>query len=143
MLQRQLCDLELILNGGFSPLESFMNKADYDSVVDTLRLTDGAVFAMPITLDVSKEDIESKHIVPGARITLRDSRDDAALAIITVEDVWQPDKVKEAVNVFGADDPAHPAVAYLRSQVNDYYIGGKLQAIQLPTHFDYVAFRCE
>lgn len=98
---------------------------------------------MPITLDISKEEIESKNIVPGARLTLRDSRDDQALAIITVEDIWQPDKVKEAINVFGADDAAHPAVAYLRNKVNDYYVGGKLQAIQLPTHFDYVALRCK
>ena len=98
---------------------------------------------MPITLDVSKEDIESKKIVPGARIALRDPRDDEALAIITVEDIYQPDKVKEAINVFGADDPAHPAVAYLRNKVNDYYVGGKLQAIHPPTHFDYVALRCE
>ena len=98
---------------------------------------------MPITLDVSKEDIESKKIVPSARIALRDPRDDEALAIITVEDIYQPDKVKEAINVFGADDPAHPAVEYLRNKVNDYYVGGKLQAIQPPTHFDYVALRCK
>ncbi|KAI0700917.1 ATP-sulfurylase [Cytidiella melzeri] len=141
LTERQLCDLELIMNGGFSPLESFMNKADYDSVVETLRLADGALFAMPITLDVSKEVIEDKKIAPGARIALRDPRDDQALAIITVEDIYQPDKVKEAVNVFGADDPAHPAVAYLRNKVQDYYVGGKLQAIQPPTHFDYVALR--
>ncbi|KAI0809149.1 ATP-sulfurylase [Irpex lacteus] len=141
LTERQLCDLELIINGGFSPLESFMNEADYKSVVDTLRLVDGNLFAMPITLDVSKEDIESKGIAPGARLVLRDPRDDQALAIITVDDIYQPDKVKEAVQVFGADDPAHPAVAYLRSKVKDFYVGGKLQAIQPPTHFDYVALR--
>ena len=61
----------------------------------------------------------------------------------TVDDVYEPDKVKEAVNVFGADDPAHPAVAYLRNTTKDFYVGGKLQAIQPPTHFDYVAYRCE
>ncbi|KAF7790304.1 hypothetical protein EIP86_001258 [Pleurotus ostreatoroseus] len=141
LTDRQLCDLELIMNGGFSPLESFMNQADYTSVVDTLCLADGALFAMPITLDVSKEDIDAKSIQPGARIVLRDPRDDEALAIITVDDIYQPDRVKEAIQVFGADDPAHPAVAYLRNKVKDYYVGGKIQAIQPPTHFDYVALR--
>jgi sulfate adenylyltransferase len=56
--------------------------------------------------------------------------------------VYRPDKVKEAIDVFGADDPAHPAVAYLRNKVKEYYIGGKVQAIQAPTYFDYVALRC-
>ena len=61
----------------------------------------------------------------------------------TVDDVYRPDQVKEAIQVFGADDPAHPAVAYLRNKVKEYYVGGKVQAIQPPTHFDYVALRCE
>jgi len=59
-----------------------------------------------------------------------------------VEDVYTPDRVKEAIEVFGADDPAHPSVAYLRNKVKDFYVGGKVQAIQAPTHFDYVALRC-
>ena len=59
-----------------------------------------------------------------------------------VEDVYRPDQVKEAINVFGADDPAHPAVSYLRRKVHEYYVGGKVQAIHLPVHFDYVALRC-
>ena len=60
-----------------------------------------------------------------------------------MEDIYQPDQVKEAINVFGADDPAHPSVAYLRNRVKEYYIGGKVQAVQAPVHFDYVALRCE
>jgi len=60
-----------------------------------------------------------------------------------VEDIYQPDKVKEAIQVFGADDPAHPSVSYLRKKVKDYYIGGSIQAIKPPTHFDYVALRCK
>ncbi|KAI0695464.1 ATP-sulfurylase [Cytidiella melzeri] len=141
LTERQLCDLELITNGGFSPLEGFMTEVDYNSVVDTLRLADGTLWSIPITLDVSREDIQSKLIRPGSRITLRDPRDDEALAIITVDDVYRPDQVHEAIQVFGADDPAHPSVAYLRTRVKEYYVGGKLQAIQPPTHFDYVALR--
>jgi len=141
LTERQLCDLELIINGGFSPLEGFMNEKDYKSSVETLRIADGSLFPIPITLDASREDIDKLGIAPGARLALRDPRDDEALAIITVEDVYQPDKVKEAIDVFGADDPAHPAVAYLRNNVKDYYVGGSLQAIQAPTYFDYVALR--
>jgi sulfate adenylyltransferase len=141
LTERQLCDLELITNGGFSPLEGFLNEQDYKSVVETLRLADGTLFPIPVTLDVSHEDIDRLSIKPGARITLRDPRDDLALAIITVEDVYTPDRVKEAIEVFGADDPAHPSVAYLRNRVKDFYVGGKVQAIQPPAHFDYVALR--
>ena len=61
---------------------------------------------------------------------------------IIVDDIYRPDQVKEAIEVFGADDPAHPSVAYLRNKVKEYYVGGKVQAIQPPTHFDYVALRC-
>ncbi|KAJ3555405.1 hypothetical protein NM688_g2594 [Phlebia brevispora] len=141
LTERQLCDLELITNGGFSPLEGFMNEADYKSVVDNLRLANGTLFPIPVTLDVSQGDIDSKSIVPGARIVLRDPRDDEALAILTVDDIYRPDLVQEAIKVFGADDPAHPSVAYLRSKVKDFYVGGKAQAIQPPAHFDYVALR--
>ncbi|KIK67197.1 hypothetical protein GYMLUDRAFT_37261 [Collybiopsis luxurians FD-317 M1] len=141
LTERQLCDLELITNGGFSPLEGFMNEKDYKSVVDTLRLADGTLFPIPITLDVSKDKIDQLSIKPGSRLTLRDPRDDEPLAIITVEDIYAPDRVKEAEQVFGADDPAHPSVAYLRNRVQDFYIGGALQAIRAPTHVDYVALR--
>jgi len=141
LTERQLCDLELITNGGFSPLEGFLNEADYKSVVDHLRLADGILFPIPVTLDVSREDIDRLSIAPGSRIALLDPRDDQSLAIITVDDIYAPDKVKEAIQVFGADDPAHPSVAYLRKNVKDFYIGGKVQAIRAPTHFDYVALR--
>ncbi|PBK66336.1 ATP-sulfurylase [Armillaria solidipes] len=141
LTERQLCDLELIANGGFSPLEGFMTENDYKSVVDTLRLADGVLFPIPITLDVSGKEISRLSIVPGSRVTLRDPRDEEALAIITVEDIYKPDRAKEAVQVFGADDPAHPAVSYLRKRVREFYVGGNFQAIQAPAHFDYVALR--
>ncbi|PBK91461.1 ATP-sulfurylase [Armillaria gallica] len=141
LTERQLCDLELITNGGFSPLEGFMTEKDYQSVVDTLHLANGVLFPIPITLDVSGEVINRLSIQPGSRLSLRDPRDEEPLAIITVEDIYKPDRVKEAIQVFGADDPAHPSVSYLRRRVQDFYIGGKLQAIQAPAHFDYVALR--
>jgi sulfate adenylyltransferase len=96
---------------------------------------------MPITLDVSSEDIQTLNIRPGARLALRDPRDEAALAILTVHDIYTPDKPLEAAQVMGADDSAHPAVSYLHKQTKEFYIGGKVQAIQAPTHYDYVALR--
>ncbi|CAG7854686.1 Sulfate adenylyltransferase {ECO:0000255/HAMAP-Rule:MF_03106} {ECO:0000255/HAMAP-Rule:MF_03106}; AltName: Full=ATP-sulfurylase {ECO:0000255/HAMAP-Rule:MF_03106}; AltName: Full=Sulfate adenylate transferase {ECO:0000255/HAMAP-Rule:MF_03106}; Short=SAT {ECO:0000255/HAMAP-Rule:MF_03106} [Serendipita indica DSM 11827] len=113
----------------------------FGSVVETLRLKDGTLFSMPINLDVSSEEVDTLKIAPGSRIVLRDPRDEAPLAIITVDDIYTPDKVVEATKVFGDNDLAHPAVAYLHNRVKDRYIGGKVQAIQPPTHFDYVALR--
>lgn len=141
LTERQLCDLELILNGGFSPLEGFMDEKDYTSVVESLRLTNGVLFPIPITLDVTREDATRLSITTGARITLRDPRDDEPLAILTVQDIYTPDRVMEAIQVFGADDPAHPSVSYLRRHGKELYIGGSVQAIQLPNHFDYTSLR--
>ena len=138
--ERQLCDLELITSGGFSPLEGFMNREDYDGVVSNLHLADGTLFSMPICLDVTKETKEKKCIRPGARITLRDPRDDRNLAIITVGDVYAPDKQKEAQEVFGGD-PEHPAVRYLFEKTHELYVGGKLDAVNRVNHYDYVALR--
>jgi sulfate adenylyltransferase len=112
------------------------------SVVETLRLKSGALFPIPINFDVSNEDVKRLGIKSGVRIALRDPRDDNALAILTVEDIYTPNKSVEAEKVFGAD-PEHPSVVYLKNKVKEIYVGGKLQAIQPPTYFDYVALRCE
>ncbi|KAK1020474.1 Sulfate adenylyltransferase, partial [Friedmanniomyces endolithicus] len=137
---RQLCDMELILNGGFSPLEGFMSEKDYNGVVEKNRLADGNLFSMPICLDLGEEEIKELGIKPGARITLRDSRDDRNLGIMTVEDVYKPDKKNEAEKVFGGD-PDHPAVKFLFNQTGEYYVGGKIEAIDRLMHYDYVALR--
>ncbi|KAK4993027.1 Sulfate adenylyltransferase [Elasticomyces elasticus] len=96
---------------------------------------------MPICLDLDKATIENSKIEPGARVTLRDFRDDRNLCIMTVEDVYKPDKHKEAVEVFGSDDELHPAVKYLFRTAGEYYVGGKLEAIDRLMHYDYVALR--
>ncbi|KAF2209482.1 hypothetical protein CERZMDRAFT_113831 [Cercospora zeae-maydis SCOH1-5] len=140
LYERQLCDLELILNGGFSPLEGFMSEKDYNGVVENNRLADGNLFSIPINLDVSQSLIDDVGIKPGARIALRDSRDDRNLAILTVEDVYRPDKQKEAKEVFGGD-PDHPAVHYLFNQTAEFYVGGKIEAIDRLQHYDYVGLR--
>ena len=111
-------------------------------MVENLRLADGTLFPVPITLDISQEEIDTLGLKAGVRLALLDPRDDQALAVLTIEDIYTFDKIKEATKVFGADDIAHPAVAYLHKRVKKFYVGGKVQAIQLPTHFDYVALRC-
>ncbi len=135
---RQLCDLELLMNGGFSPLKGFLGKADYDSVVETMRLADGALWPMPITLDVSESFAE--RIEEGQDIALRDA-EGVILGTMTVTDKWVPDKSREAAKVFGADDAAHPAVNYLHHQAGKVYLGGPVTGIQQPVHYDYKARR--
>ncbi|KAL8705940.1 MAG: hypothetical protein Q9201_000995 [Fulgogasparrea decipioides] len=140
LTERQSCDLELIISGGFSPLEGFMNEKDYTEVVENLRLTDGNLFSMPICLDVSKATIGQLGLEPGQRATLRDFRDDRNLAIITIEDIYKPNKAKEAKEVFGGDED-HPAIKYLFKTAQEYYVGGKVEAITRLNHYDYVALR--
>ncbi len=131
---RQICDLELLLNGGFSPLTGFMDQADYDNVCKDMRLSDGTLWPIPITLDVSEEF--AKSIKKGERVALRD-QEGVVLAILTVGDVWKPKKAKEAELVFGADDKAHPAVSYLHDNAGDYYVGGSLEGLELPSYYDF------
>ncbi|KAI9843985.1 MAG: Sulfate adenylyltransferase [Thelocarpon superellum] len=140
LTERQLCDLELLLSGGFSPLEGFLNERDYKGVVHELRLADGNLFSIPICLDVSQQSISDLGIKEGARITLRDFRDDRNLAIITVEDVYKPDKDLEALHVFGGDEE-HPAIKYLYRTTEEFYVGGKIEAVNRLNHYDYVGLR--
>ena len=131
---RQLCDLELLMNGGFYPLRGFLGKADYDSVLSDMRLTDGSLWPMPITLDVSEAFADT--IDTQQDIALRD-QEGVILAILTIGDKWQPDKSLEAASVFGADDIAHPAVNYLHNTAGPVYLGGSITGLQAPTHYDY------
>ena len=124
---RQICDLELLMNGGFNPLKGFLSQDDYNSVVDTMRLADGTLWPMPITLDVSEDYAESLEI--GQDIALRD-QEGIILATMTVTERWTPDKTHEAKQVFGADDSAHPAVNYLHNTAGKVYLGGPVTGIQ-------------
>ncbi len=138
LTQRQICDLELLMNGGFYPLKGFMTEADYDGVVAGMRLADGTLWPIPITLDVS-ESFAAK-IEPGQDIALRD-QEGVILAILSVTDRWTPDKAAEATGVFGADDIAHPAVNYLHHQAGQVYLGGPVTGLQPPVHYDFKARR--
>jgi sulfate adenylyltransferase len=136
---RQLCDLELLLSGGFSPLRGFMTKADYEGVCKNMRLASGVLWPMPITLDVTEEF--AKKLTPGtSKIALRDP-EGVMLAVLHVEELWQPDRKAEAESVFGTADAAHPGVDYLLNRGNGWYVGGKLEGVQEPSHYDFKAIR--
>jgi sulfate adenylyltransferase len=135
---RQICDLELLMNGGFNPLKGFLTEADYDGVVENMRTSDGSLWPMPITLDVSEKF--SDGVEPGTDIALRD-QEGVILAILSVTDKWVPNKSREAEKVFGADDQAHPAVNYLHNVAGPVYLGGPITGIQQPVHYDFKARR--
>lgn len=138
MTPRQVCDLELLMNGGFNPLKGFLSEADYDGVVANMRLADGTLWPIPITLDVTEKFAEG--VEPGQDIALRD-QEGVILAILSVTDKWVPNKALEAASVFGADDLAHPAVNYLHNTAGKVYLGGPITGIQQPVHYDFKARR--
>ncbi len=135
---RQLCDLELLMNGGFAPLDGFLRRADYERVVSEIRLADGRLWPMPLTLDVSREF--AGQLKTGEKIALRDA-EGVPLALLTVEDMWEPDLRREAREVFGTEDELHPGVAYLLHTANPVYIGGRIEGIEPPTHYDFRPLR--
>ena len=136
--QRQLCDLELLLNGGFAPLTGFMDEAAYESVLQNLRLPDASLWPVPVTLDVDERVAQT--LEPGARVALRD-HEGFMLAVLEVNACWRADKDREARSVYGTRSRRHPGVRYLYEQTGTHYIGGAVEGIQLPTHYDYEELR--
>jgi sulfate adenylyltransferase len=128
---RSVCDLELMATGAFSPLDRFMGKADYDSVLETMRLANGMLFPIPITLPVGKDS--QIHI--GMKVALRDPKNDL-LALMTIEEVYTWDLRQEGMRVFGTLDIRHPLVAEMNGW-GDTYISGALKVIALPKHYDF------
>ena len=138
LTDRQLCDIELLLNGAFSPLEGFLTQAEYDGVVKDMRLPGGVLWPMPITLDVSEEFAQQANV--GETLALRDP-EGALIATLEVSDKWAPDKAQEAESVFGTQDQAHPGVNYLMNTAHPIYLGGKLRGLEAPSHYDFRALR--
>ncbi len=136
---RQICDLELLTNGGFSPLRGFMVRKDYDSVCQNMHLANGTLWPMPITLDVT-EEFAKKLTAGSSKVALRDA-EGVMLAVLHVEDIWQPDRKAEAQAVFGSVSPAHPGADYAMNKSNPWYIGGKIEAVQAPSHYDFRTLR--
>jgi sulfate adenylyltransferase len=122
MTARQLCDLDLLMNGGFSPLRGFMTRRDYEGSCCNMRIDDGTLWPIPITLDVTEEF--RRKIGSGSTIALRDP-EGVMLAALHVEEVWQPDRKAEAEMVYGTAITSHPSVAYLLNETYPWYVGGR------------------
>ncbi|MYF03512.1 MAG: sulfate adenylyltransferase, partial [Holophagales bacterium] len=135
---RQICDLELLMCGGFAPLDGFMNRAAFDSVCETMRLPSGALWPIPITLDVTPE--AAAGLEAGSRLVLRDL-EGLMLAVLTVDDIWEHDRRKEAELVYGTLDQAHPGVAHLYQRTNTVSVGGRIEGVQTPRHYDFPGLR--
>lgn len=133
--ERALCDLELLAVGGFSPLRGFLGKADYERVVREMRLADGTLWPLPVTLSV----IPGNGVEVGKPLALRDVYGNL-LAFLHVEEIYASDKEAEARGVYGTTDAKHPSVAYLHRQPG-HYAAGRLEVIRTPPHYDFVGLR--
>jgi len=138
LTDKQTCDLEMILVGGFYPLKGFLNERDYSCVLNKLRLENNSVWPIPITLDIS-ENLASDLEV-GGHLTLKDT-EGFALAILDIESIYKPDKKKEAEKIFGTLCKSHPGTQFLFSSSEEWYVGGRLRGIMLPKHYDFASLR--
>jgi len=142
LTERQVCDLELLLNGGFSPLRGFMDRVAYEGVLQDMRLADGTLWPIPITLDV-KEAFAEK-LSKGDTVALRDP-EGVMVAALHVEDTWTPELGREAETVFGSETGAaleeHPGARYVLTQSNPVYVGGRVEGLQPPPHYDFRTLR--
>jgi len=135
---RQVCDIECLLNGAFAPLSGFCTQQEYESILAKQRLPDGSIWPMPITLDVSEQVAESYKL--NDVVALHDP-EGLHVANLTIESIWQPDKAYEADRVFGTQDETHPGVHYLMQVAGSIYVGGKLEKVALPHHYDFTHLR--
>ena len=132
---RAMCDLELLASGGFSPLDRFMGKADYERVLTEMRLKNGTLFPIPVTLPLNEEDLPKW----GEAITLADARNNP-LAIMQLEEVYPYDPQREARLVLGTTDPRHPLISEM-VRWGKVYVSGSLRVLDLPKYHDFVELR--
>ena len=129
---RNACDIELLLIGAFSPLTGFMSKANYDSVVQGNRIESGLLFGLPIVMDTDREDIN-----PGDTALLKYNNQD--LAILEIQEKWEPNKIIEAKSCYGTTSLEHPAVRMISMERKKYYLGGSIKGLELPKR----VFNCQ
>ncbi len=130
----ELCDLGLLLNGGFSPLTGFLNKADTESVLAEMRLKNGQLWPMPINLELDEKTASAAE--QAGYLALRDV-EGTVLAVLEVQDVWPLDSRAMAEGLFGHRDEAHPFVARLLASEATHLAGGKLHGLQMPRQYLY------
>jgi sulfate adenylyltransferase len=132
---RSLCDLELLATGAFSPLDRFMNKADYERVLTEMRLGNGVLFPIPVALPLDENALPSW----GEQITLCDARNNT-LAVMQIEEVFHWDPLREARLVLGTTDSKHPLVSEMMGW-GKVYVSGAIKVIDLPYYYDFVELR--
>ena len=133
--QRALNDLELIATGAFSPLDRFMDKADYERVLSEMRLSDGTLFPMPITLTADPAELPAV----GEELVIRNALNDL-IGIMKLEEIYTWDPEKEARLSLGTDDSRHPLVSEM-SRWGKVCISGELKIINMPKYYDFVDIR--
>lgn len=138
LTERQLCDLELLVDGAFSPLRGFMTASEFKSVCENMRLPNGEIWPIPICLDVSEEFGEPLRT--GQRLALKNA-DGVLLATMDVENIFRPDRSREAQQVYGTENTDHPGVDYLKNKSGPIYVGGRVHALEPQTHFDFKMLR--
>ena len=132
---RALCDLELLATGGFSPLSRFMNRADYERVLGEMRLSDGTLFPMPVTLTFK----QGEPVRLDEEVALTDQFNNP-LAVLRAEEVFEWDRAREARLAYGTQDLRHPLVAEMNSW-GDLCVSGELRVVQPPLYYDFKSLR--
>ena len=132
---RCVCDLELLATGAFTPLHRFMGKADHERVLDEMRLADGVVFPIPVTMPVDPEQAISFD----RDVALRDAKNEL-LAVLTIEEIYEWRLEEVATKVFGTRDSRHPLVAEM-NRWGKLNVSGRLRVMQLPRHYDFADLR--
>ena len=135
---RELCDLELLLNGGFAPLNGFLKENDYLSVLTEMHLSTGELWPIPIILKIPVE--KYKEAKQHEFLVLTD-KTNLPIAKLYIEDIYKPDLYLESVSIFGCDDDNHPYISEMLKNKDIYYIGGKVEKIRLPVHYDFENIR--
>lgn len=150
--ERQICDVELLMQGGFSPLSGYMDEADYKSVVNDYRLANGILFGLPVVFDT--DDV---NVAPGKRLLLKYNH--IPIAVMDVTSKYTPNKALEAKKCYGTTSIEHPAVSMITTERGKWYCGGKITGLNkpirefpckspeevrasLPKDTDVVAFQC-
>jgi sulfate adenylyltransferase len=137
LTRRQRCDLELLATGGFSPLRTFLDQADYESVCASMRLASGELWPVPVTLDLPERAVEAASSTGGVLLRARG----VDVAVLWLRTAWRPDRRAEAAAVFGTTDPTHPGVHHLLHESHPWYVSGQLEVLQLPAHHAFRSLR--
>ena len=135
---RQFCDLEMLMNGAFAPLGGFLDRRATESVCERMRLPDGTLWPIPVTLDVDAATAEAAS--RAGALVLRDA-EGLPLAVQRVAEVWEHGRAAEAERVYGTLDPAHPGVHHLLHRTNNLAVGGPLEGLRTPPHYDFIDLR--